>query len=643
MNLRNLTLKISSIKYLILLMLLNEAASAQISSVMTDSVYNTNIFQTNLYNDLNSSNLSSILNYGKSSGRFGFNLSNTFLSNVSKLNRNFFRDYNNLKLLLYYSALENLNTGVGFQNKFFTDDRNIQTNQNKSSYIYANADARIRGSIFINSKLGFKAEDQIGEFNSGPSGYFEAQAINYDVNEYLTNGRLILFYENLDQKINHNYELNADIYKRFASLSDNKGMLRYYNQKNDFYFPASPGISQIYGVKNNIEKRSENFIYIGDILNYGFSKDVMLSLGGSFQNRNITREYKYKPPSSTILFENTYDNRIIENNLEIYSNLNYVWEDLYSQLRIILNERSENHSLINTEGLTSSQISELEKAEKNKNNNSRRTSMLLNVYYPVSNTNSFAFTGSTSLLRYDTDFQQNYDDRDETESIIAASHIFNNLFNFDTETKFEFIESKLSYIFSQRSANNYRNRIYRLSSYSNFRPAERFITKNFFQVSANYTVYDYEDLISQIQSFSYRQLSIRDSSSYNFGKGLKINFAGELKFYEQGEFLNNSFSVKPIAFYTEQFYMPEINYLFKNFLNFGIGYKYFSQHRYNYDESEKVLSNIYKSFGPMGRAEIYMNNNSSVNFLIGLDKIEYINPSQSNSSLNFQLNILWNM
>ncbi|MBS1516946.1 MAG: hypothetical protein JSS91_02560 [Bacteroidetes bacterium] len=631
------------IKYLFLFVIFAGPVSAQTNPVVTDTVYKTNIFETNFFNDVNSANFNSILNFKKKFGRYGFSLSNSFLSNVSKLDRKYFRDLNNLKLILSYSIQKNLDAGLGFQNKFYTDDRSAETNQNKSSFYFVNLDAGLKNSIFLNGKIGLKTEDQIGEFNAGPSGIIEAQALNYNFNQYLTNGNLVLFYEHLNEKKNHNFEINLDIYKRFASEVDNTGSIRFYNQKNDFYFPASPGIMSQYDVRNNIERRNENYFLVGDNLNYGITDELILTFGGSYQNKVITREYKYKPPSSSILFENTYDNKIIENKLEVYSELNFNRRNIYSRLRIMLSERSENHSLINEAGLSSSQISELEKAEKNKNNNSRRTSLLFNVFYPVSNTNSFSVTGSLSLLRYDTDFLLNYDDRDETESIFSASHLFNNLYNFNAETRFEVILSGLSYIYSQRSANNYKNKIYRLISISNFKPTERLITKNYFQVLANYTVYDFEDLISQIQSFSYRQLSIRDSSTYNLGRGFNLKFSGELKFYEQGEFLNNTFSVKPISFFAEQFYLPEINYLISNILNLGIGYKYFSQDRYNYDETEKQLANTYQSFGPVGKAEMYLNKNSSVKFIIGLDRVKFLTPPQSSSSVNFQLNILWNM
>lgn len=620
-----------------------EAILSQTTVVSSDTVYNSNFFNTVLYNDINTANLNSIVNYTHRFKKYGVFVSNNYLSNVSKLGQNFFRDYNNFKLILFYNLRKNLDAGAGFQNRFLTDDKNIETNKNNSSYFFGNIDYKINNSIILNSKLGVKTVDQIGEYNTGFSGIVSTEANNFLFNDYLTNGKLILFYENLIQKQNHNYEINANVYKRFSSETDNTGYLRFYNQRNDVYFPATQSIINQYNVKNNIEKREENYFQAGDYLNYSLNRDLIFSIGGFFTNRNITKEFKYRASLSNILFENVYDTRTVENNLEFSGTLNYNWYKLNSRIKLIYNERSENHNLINTAGLTATQILELEKAEKNKNNNSRRTSLLAEAVYFLSNTNSFGVTGSSSLLRYDTDFDENFDDRDEFEALMSVIHRYNNLLNFDIQTRFDFIMSKFSYIFSQKSANNYRNRIFKLTSESIFNPVKEISTRNFVQVLANYTVYDFEDIISQVQSFSYRQLYLKDSTIYDLTRKLKIDFQGEIKYYEQGQFNNNNFTVKPIAFFIEQLYNPDVYYLINDFMQIGFGYKYFQQNRYQYENSVKQLVNTYKAYGPVGKINFYLNNNSIVNFTAGIDNIRYENPSQVNSSVNLKLNVLWNL
>lgn len=616
---------------------------AQINIPIIDSTYTGNFLQTNLFNDINLLNLNSIANYTTTFQRFGVSVGNYYLSNVSKLSQNFFSDYNNFRFLLFYNVRENFNAGIGYQNKFYNADRTALNNQNNSNYLFANFDYDLFNNVFLNTKLGVKAEDQIGEYNSGFSGILTAQADNYSFNDYLTNGNLILFYQNLMQKQSHNYEINTNVYKRFSSEASNTGFLRVYNQSNDFYLPATASVVNQFNVKNNIENYSENYVSFGDNLNYSLSSNLSLSLGGIYVNRNIKRQFKYKATSTNVLLENVYDTKILENNLELGAALNYNWNDLLTQLKLAYSERSENHSLLNTTGLTPGQVLEIERAERNKNNNSQRTSLLVDASYFLSNTNSINLTGSASLLRYDTDFQQNFDDRDELETIFAAMHNYNNLLNFNLQTRLEVLVSKLNYIYSQRSANNYTNRIYKLSSLSQYTPVKNLTTQNYFLVLANYTVYDFDDIISEVQSFSYRQLSARDSTTFYLTDRLSIGFIGELKFYEQGQFNNDNFSVRPIAYFVEQLYNPSINYSVNYFMNIGIGYNYFQQQRYQYDESEKRLINTFRSFGPVGKINFYLNKNSIVNFTGGIDYISYDIPPQKNSAVNLQMNIMWNM
>lgn len=618
-------------------------SGAQVLPVMPDSVYTGNFINTNLYNDINLAYLNSVANYNYSYNRFGVSVGNYFLSNVSKLNINYFRDYNNFRFLFYYKVNDNFDAGAGLQNMFLSDDKNVETNQNNSRYYFSDLNFRLQNNVLLDTKLGFKTEDQIGEYNTGFSGIFSGSAQNYMLSDYSADANLVLFYENLNRKQNHNYDLTFSLYKRFSQEADNRGTVRYYNLRNDFFFPATSSIIYLYNIKNNIEKRSENYFYAGDNLNYSFTGNLLLSLGGFYVNRDITKEFQFKAPSSTILFENVYDTKILENNLELSAVLNYNLRRINSQFKIIYNERAENHSLLNTSGLTPAQIAELEKAEKNKNNNSGRTSLILDLSYLVSNTNTFGISGSASALRYDTDFDENYDDRDEFANFASIYHIYNNLVNFNVETRFDIIFSRMNYIYSERSANNNKNKIYRLSSLSSYSPVSNLTTKNFVQVLANYTVYDYEDIISQIQSFSYRQLSIADSTTYFFTSKFYLGFYGILKYYEQGQFNNTSFSVKPIAYYEEQLLNPSVNYLLNGFVNIGIGFKFFQQDRYLYENAVKTLANNYKTYGPIGTLNFYLNNNSVININGGLEYVRYSNPSQNNSAVYLLMNILWNI
>ena len=178
--------------------------------------------------------------------------------------------------------------------------------------------------------------------------------------------------------------------------------------------------------------------------------------------------------------------------------MDYKLKFLSTRLNVSYTERAEDHTPVNVDNLAAPQKSELERIEKDKNNNSKTTTAYMEVMVYASNTNSIRLQGASSLLRYDTNSELNFDDRDELLLNGMVSHRYYNFKNFFVETSFEYNSSVLNYIFKEKSSNNNKNSVYKLNSYSVFKPVEGVATKNFFQVLANYTVYKYEDIISQV-------------------------------------------------------------------------------------------------------------------------------------------------
>jgi hypothetical protein len=170
---------------------------------------------------------------------------------------------------------------------------------------------------------------------------------------------------------------------------------------------------------------------------------------------------------------------------------------------------------------------------------------------------------------------------------------------------------------------------------------ENLITKNQFQVLANYTVYDYEDIISQIKSYSFRQVSLKDSVIYNFSKKIVLNILSDIKFYEQGEFNNNEFSEKPLMLYDEKSINSSISYFIFENMNITLGIKFFEQKQYEYNNGNKNLKRDIKNRGPFLRLSFLINEKSFINLIAGRDY--YFNSINSTEEINNSLilNIQW--
>lgn len=631
---------------LYLILFVNVSVTTGFSQVLippADTLEIGNNIKTDFNNDINASNLFNYINYNNYISNFRVEFKNRYNSNVSKLSQKFFRDYNESNFNFNYVINKNFETGAGVIYNLFSDDRNIGINKNSNIFIFSNSVYKPISELDFNLKSGIIFDDQIGERNSGFKSMLNSNLNNFVFDDYISNGKLNLMYENLTQKLNYNAEINGEIFKQFEGFAENTGYFKVYTRRGDLYFPSTSDIRKIYGVNNNIESRIESFIGLEDKLNYLISNNYLFSVSGFLISKMINREIKYRAFSNTIIFDNSYNSKIIENNLGINSALEYYSDKFQSRIKIQYSERSENHEPIDLSFYSQSQARELERIEKNKNNSGKRTSLFVDSYYSLTNTHIFKFSGSSSLLKYDTDSDENNDDRDELYLIASLSHIFSDFTNFTLETTFDYSRSHLKYIFAERSSNNNINNIYKLTSTSSFKPADNFITKNIVSVLANYTIYDFEDLLSQIQSFSFRQFYFKDSSSFNFLKYFNLDFIGELKLSEQGEFFNDEFSVNPLTYFEDQNYNLYLWYEILNGLYLSAGLRYFEQKSYDYNSGIKTLKNKIINSGPMVNLRLYLNNNSFVKFTYNLDNLRYSDSgfNQKSSSVNF--NIQWNL
>lgn len=618
-------------------------ARAQLIQSPRDTVYDRNFLSTDFYSDQNSASLNSNINFEGRYKRFKVYFRNGFNSDITKLSENFARDYNSLKFISTYSVTRNFSAGAGVLSKSLSDNKDIALNKGFNNFYFADLEFVPSNHFYINSKLGLKNEEQIGERNSGIGGVLESELRNLNLNNFISNGKLYLYHDNLSEKINYNYELSADVTRQFSDNSGNRSILRAYSYRSDFYTPATFSIASTFNVKNNIQSRYEQYVFLGDNLDYKFSNNLKLQISGVYYVKSIENDYKYKPSQGNIVIENIYDSKINENQLQASAKLEFKKGKFFSNVMALYTERNELHNLINADNISVLQQRELERIEKDKNNNSRSSAFLAEAYYVISNTNYLRFMGSSSLLKYDTDSKLNYDDRDELALNAVLTHRFTNLRNFDVETAFEINNSELSYLFKEKSSNNNTNKVYKLTSVSTFSPVKQLVTRNQFQVLANYTVYKFEDLVSQIQSFSFRQLYISDSTFYKFTKNLTLNFFGSLKIYEQGQYNEKNFSVRPLAYYDERITNAQASYAVNEYILFALGFKHFIQRQYVYDKGSKILKRTFTTYGPLLRVEFLLSRNSRVNFMGGLDFIQSSDNTLTNISKNLIINVLWNI
>lgn len=632
-----------SINIFIFLFLTFHFAVAQLNRFSTDSLYRENSISTNLDNNVNTALLNSKININHDVKKLNFIFINNYSSDVTKLTDNYYRDYNDFSATANYKISKNIKSGIGVQYRTLSDNRAIEINKDENAFYYSNFDYKPGNDFYINSKIGIRNEEQIGEKNTGLGGILSSEFNGFNLYNFISDGNLNLSYDKLTQKTNYSIEFNTNVFKRFTERSENNTIIRFYDRRSDFYIPATGSIIGSYNIKNNIQSRIESYIYVEDKLKYGISDHMNFNILGAYTAKFIDSRYQYIPSSQNIVLENIYNAKVNENGFQAGTNLEFSTKNYSAKIWMLYSERVEQHNPADIGEFPSSIIRELERLEKDKDNNSKNTSLVLEASANITNMHSFRFSGSSSILKYDTDSKDNYDDRDELNSILNISHKYSNLRNFILETTFEYNMATLSYLFKEKSSNNNTNKIYRLTSRSVFNPTVSLSTKNSLQVLANYTVYKFEDIVSKIQSFSFRQLTVADTTNYNFSRNISFDFFGIMKIYEQGAYNEKEFSERPLAYFDDRKLNAFLGYKLTENLIFSVGFAHFIQRQYIYDSGIRYLRRTISNYGPIGKIQFYFKNNSKIEVTGSKDFMESSDNTIINKSESLYINVLWNI
>ena len=140
------------------------------------------------------------------------------------------------------------------------------------------------------------------------------------------------------------------------------------------------------------------------------------------------------------------------------------------------------------------------------------------------------------------------------------------------------------YLLKERSANNNINRVLRLYPRTIFRPAAWFTTINAFEVLANYTVYDFEQQVAQVRSFSYRQFAWWIPHGWNSPDRIGLDFFAYLKLYERGLLKWEEFSERTENAFVDQTLACQVRFSPAFGTLLALGVRYFSQARYLFQD-----------------------------------------------------------
>ena len=388
----------------------------------------------------------------------------------------------------------------------------------------------------------------------------------------------------------------VSVAREFSELSSNRLSVVLTNQQREFYVAADADVQNDFQVKHNVFQRKAYEVGITDTLEVSLPASL-LQLSGGVLSRTIDRAYRYKSfsnPAGTIL-----DTRIRETRLfgsaSVTADL-APW--LRSQAMLSYDERDERHGVADSPFVPDQTFARQNLAAKRLANLARRTSASLDLLSKIGEKDSLNFTGSASILRYDTPDSLNTDDRDELLLVAGVEEVRRFSRSLTLSLLADVTLSHLVYLNRLQSANNNWNRILRLRSSVEYLPDRTFKTILTSEVLANYTVYDFEEQVLSVKSYSFRQASWSDSTVWRIGRRLSASVLGIVRVYERGILKWKEFKERPENYFVEQSYWPQISLQIRSMMDVAVGYRYFSQARYQYEGRSRKLERTIENYGP---------------------------------------------
>jgi hypothetical protein len=586
---------------------------------------------------LNTHYLNTILFINQNINKFNFVVSENYGSTFIRSRDKSIRDEHFFTLTGIYSINSLISIGSSVRNNILSDNRKIEINQASISNAVLLVRSNPLEEVFLTSFGGYSNNRQIGENDYGFYYGIEGKVDQLELSEVLLSSEIKFQNEDVSPRKNATRYFNLSAANYIDYNISNHISAKFIQNKKDFYYQADSVTSRSFNIVNNIQSRQESIYSLQDQLKYNnFLNFLSLQVLGRASLRTIERDTRYRTllNASASLF----DTKINELRLDFESILFYSSRNFNATLKFLYAEKDEKHFTKSFEGINPIFFEERSRMESRKNNNSIRGAVSLSGEVNISNIDRLSFSLFQNKLKYDTPSNDNYDDRDELLSIVRIKYSRKLNPFFEAFINAEGTQSHTVYIFSEKSSNNNVNRIIKLAAGGNY-SGKNISSFNSFDVSANYTVYDFEDLNPNYRSFSFRQFTAIDSSNIRIFRNVSFNVYSYVKLSEQGDFNWAAFTARPTRYLEEIYAEPKLILDHNGFL-FSAGLRYFSLRTFNFNGLNKVIDSEYLSLGPL--AGINFNMNGRLLFrLNGWYEFITITGSGKKEQVNFSLDMKW--
>lgn len=521
--------------------------------------------------------------------KYGSIFLNQDYSGTSITNANSFRDDESLSFFYYYPIFSNLFANYELNWRLNADTRSIGFNELQRLNSLAGITYKPIPEINLSALAGAESNTQIGVNSNGIVYKGIAEIAQYSFDNYQFNSKFAGEYLKLDDKRN-----NSDIAFNFTAfrdfdITDNIAIdFNYKFLSRDFLISNFSDINDFL-VENRMETR------IGGLfdISYKISDRLVAKVGLSAADLDVNRAYK-----SAILEESQtgVTRKLNELQINLDAKLIYSADKLTQELNFKIDSRTENNRIDNKWDVAESDLTRLRNSERQRDNISSKNTFISKTLYSFNRKQSLRADYYISLLRYDTPSGDNNDDRDEFSTFgrLTYRQIYSPFLTMELNAELQAVH--LVFLKSQRSSLNNWNRIIKFSpvlylNYKNFKMEPRL------EVLANYTVFDFESISPNVNSFSFRQISYKDSMNYQITDRINIKSRFVFRYFERGILYWDSFRETPQS--SNQELLADILLVDKinENINIGLGVKYYNLNQQNLGINSSLVLDQ-RSIGP---------------------------------------------
>jgi hypothetical protein len=472
----------------------------------------------------------------------------------------------------------------------YSDNKGIGLSNASSHLVLAGLDLMPLPLVTVTPLAGYRWDSQGDIRDRGASVDLGVDVHGLDMDGYRIGGNARLRKDFMDPRTIENHVGSLGIEKPFGPLSRDSLALGFLRTRREFYTLGDSAL----------ESRTDRYFSLANLLEYELDRNMRAGVFVQIGSRSLDKDNRRILGTQTV---SPFDTKIEEFRLDTHIKGQYRSDDGRTEgmLRFAYAERSESHRAKKPDLLPPNigvLFEERDRQEQTKDNLTSHVALAGTFILPLSPSDGFSIAGSGSILRYDTPSEQNLEDRDELLVALTLGTTHRISRYLDLRLTLDGTLSHLVYLLKERSANNSINRILRLYPRTTFRPFPWCTTVNTFEVLANYTVYDFEQQVAQVRSFSYRQFAWVDSTRLEFNRRMGLDFFAYLKLYERGLLKWEEFSERTENAFVDQTLACQVRFTPDWGTVFAVGVRYFSQARYLFRNGTRLEDTFSSSIGP---------------------------------------------